>query len=108
MAVETHPPHSQQGAVIDFKPDAHSCVARFFTRDSDIRIRMAQLIQSSANRDGSPMKRRWIGWFAERRREVFVFQHFLGLVFREEAGARVFPFGKERQLVQMGYSNSSD
>src|SRR5882724_490039 len=101
MAVETHPTYAKQWAIVDFEPDGDRRVARFLTSDLDIRRGMAQLIQLSANREGDPMKRHRIGWFSERRRELFVFQHFFDLFLREQPGARVFDFGKKRQFLQM-------
>ena len=101
MSVEAHTAYSKQWAIIDFKPDGNSCVAYFLMRDSDICLRMAQLIQSGANGEGDPMERRWIGRFSERRREFFVLQHFFDLFLREQPGALILHFGKKRQLPQM-------
>src|SRR5260370_76061 len=106
MAIETHPAHSQQGAIVDFEPNGDSCVARFLTRDSNARIRMAQLIQPCANCEGDPMKRRWIGWFSEAGREFLVFQHLFDLFLREEPGARILYFGKKGPFLKM--KNESD
>ena len=65
MAAEIHPPHSQHGAIIDFKSNSDRCVVCFFTIDSNASLRVAQLIQSRANRKRDALKRRWIGWFSE-------------------------------------------
>src|SRR6266849_4875664 len=101
MAIEAHPAHSQQGAIVDFEPNGDSCVARFLTRDSNARIRVAQLIQRCANREGNTMKRRWIGWFSEAGREFLVFQHFFDLFLREEPGTRILHFGKKWPLLKL-------
>src|SRR4029077_12565548 len=105
MAVETHSAYAKQGAIADFKPDGDSRVARFHTHDSDIRLGMTQLIQPGANREGDLMKRHWVGWLSERRREFCFFQHFFDLFLREQPGTRVLDFGKKRQLLHMKYQN---
>ncbi len=68
MAIEGDPAHSQQGTIVDFEPNGDGCVARFLPHDSDVRLGMAELIQSGANCEGDPMKRRRIGGFTERGR----------------------------------------
>src|ERR1700674_764451 len=87
MAIEVHPAHSQQGAIVDFESNGERSIPRLLTRDCDARLRVAQLIQTGANREGNPLKRRWIGWFSKAWREFFVFEHFFDLFLREQPRA---------------------
>ncbi len=101
MAIEIDPPHSQQGAIIDFKSNSDRCIACFFSIDSNSRLRVPQLIQAGTNRESDPLKCRWVGWFSECWCELFVFQHFFDLFLGKQPGARILHFGKERKFHYM-------
>src|SRR5258708_8307111 len=101
MVIEGDTAHSQQRTIVDFESNVDGRVSRFLPNDSDIRLGMAHLTQPSANCEGDSMKRCWIGWFAEPERELFVFHHFFDLFLRQQSGARILPFRKEREFTDM-------
>jgi len=101
VADEVQLPYGQMSAIVDFEPDGYRRVLRFLPLDSNTRFRVAQLIQTGANREGNPLERRWIGWFSKAGCELFVFEHFFDLFLREQPGARILHLGKKRPLLQM-------
>jgi len=71
MAVEAHPAHSQQWPIVDFESDGDSGVTCFLTRDSNARVRMAQLIQAGANRQGNSLQYHLIRRFPHGQGKLF-------------------------------------
>src|ERR1700682_49195 len=88
-------------AIVDFESNGYRRVLRHLSLDLNVRFRVAQLIQTGANRQGNPLKCWRIQWLSKAGCELFVFEHLFDLFLREQARTRIFHFGKKRPLLQM-------